>query len=182
MSRMGLEAGVLPITNRSLDQCHGGPATGAIFAIRSCRLGLHTFLTLAVMSDVRQTSGLEQRIAGAGGTVLDCVQSCWGLQAEPHQPAIVNRPSRVPCDLPSMIVGVGDISTKSTVRRRVAVSQELSACVSQSFNHDLHIALSGDIMCQCRGSRSEIGQAAACPPQMLIGAMSLASARSFDRK
>src|SRR4051812_30971331 len=38
---------------------------------------------------------------------------------------------------------VGDISTKSTVRRRIAVSQNLSARADQSFDHDPHIALQG---------------------------------------
>lgn len=71
-----------------------------------------------------------------------------GLPAECHQAIHVDRPGGVPRNFPSMVIRVGYVAAKPTMRRSIAVAHYSPARSSKPIQHDLDLLRRSDIVRQ----------------------------------
>src|SRR5215217_7424698 len=70
------------------------------------------------------------------------------LKAEGYQPLIVDLPSCVPSDFPSVIVRVRDITAEATVGWCICWTKEGAASLNQPIHERLDISHGGDVVAQ----------------------------------
>lgn len=68
------------------------------------------------------------------------------LDAEGHEATIIDRPCRVPSDLPCIAIWIGDIAAKAAMGWRVGLAQKRSSRPDETLHDQVDISLVGNVV------------------------------------